>query len=95
MNEDDTSKLFFTGSQLKSVLLNVPMYHCFGCVLGALPGIIRGARLHFPAPTFNPVESLKGIETEKCNIWFGTPTMYVDMLARAQQTGVSLDFNSI
>ena len=69
------------------------MYHSFGCVLGALPAMIRGVRLHFPAPTFDPVESLKAIVTEKCSIWFGTPTMYVDMLERAQQTGLSWGFS--
>ena len=63
------------------------MYHCFGCVLGSLPCFIRGARLHYPAPTFNPTESLKGIDEESCNIWFGTPTMYVDMLSQAEQKG--------
>ena len=41
---------------------------------------IRGTKLVFPHPSFNPSEALKSISNEKCSIWFGTPTMYLGMI---------------
>ena len=41
---------------------------------------IRGVKLVFPHPSFNPSEALKSISNEKCSIWFGTPTMYLGMI---------------
>ena len=43
---------------------------------------IRGAKLVFPHPSFNPSEALKSISNEKCSIWMGTPTMYLGMLLK-------------
>ena len=42
-----------------TILLNVPFYHCFGCVLGSLTMTIRGSRLVVPAPTFDSTKGLK------------------------------------
>lgn len=72
-----------------NILVNVPLYHCFGCVAGSLAMITRGAKMVFPAPSFNPEKALDAVRNENTNIWYGTPTMYVDMLAhpsRANQT---------
>ena len=43
---------------------------------------IRGAKLVFPHPSFNPSEALKSISNEKCSIWMGTPTMYLGMILK-------------
>ena len=45
--------------------MNVPLYHCFGCVLGSLAMIQRGARLVFPSPTFNAGQSLEAGDRTK------------------------------
>ena len=64
-----------------NILVNVPLYHCFGCVAGSLAMVTRGAKMVFPAPSFNPEKALEAVRNENTNIWYGTPTMYVDMLA--------------
>ena len=68
-----------------NILLNVPLYHCFGCVAGSLAMISRGSKLVFPAPSFSAEKALAAIKTEKTNIWYGTPTMFVDMLSHQRR----------
>ena len=48
--------------------------------MGSLAMIIRGTRLVVPAPTFDAYKGLQAVEQEETNIWYGTPTMYVDLL---------------
>lgn len=58
----------------------VPFYHCFGCVMGSLGGITRGAAVVVPAEYFNPAATLDTIEKERCTTLYGVPTMFVAML---------------
>ncbi len=61
----------------------VPFYHCFGCVMGVLGAIVRGAALVVPAEYFNPSATLEAIEKERCTTIYGVPTMFVAMLEDA------------
>lgn len=58
----------------------VPFYHCFGCVMGSLGAVTRGAAMVIPAEYFNPVKTLDAIEKERCTTVYGVPTMFVAML---------------
>jgi fatty-acyl-CoA synthase len=58
----------------------VPFYHCFGCVMGSLGAIVRGACMIIPAEHFTPVATLVALEEEKCTTIYGVPTMFVAML---------------
>jgi fatty-acyl-CoA synthase len=60
--------------------VQVPFYHCFGCVMGSLGSVVRGAAMVVPAEYFNPRASLEAIEKERCTILYGVPTMFVAML---------------
>ncbi len=62
------------------ICVQVPFYHCFGCVMGSLGSIVRGACMIIPAEHFNPAASLAVIEREGCTIVYGVPTMFVAML---------------
>jgi fatty-acyl-CoA synthase len=62
----------------------VPFYHCFGCVMGSIGAVTRGAAMVVPAEYFNASASLQAIEQEKCSILYGVPTMFVALL-EAQQ----------
>jgi len=55
----------------------VPLYHCFGMVMGNLGCLTHGAAMVYPAPTFDPEETLKAIEAEKCTGLYGVPTMFI------------------
>lgn len=58
----------------------VPLYHCFGMVLGNLAGVSHGAKLVFPGEGFDPVKTLKALEDEECTAVHGVPTMFAAML---------------
>jgi fatty-acyl-CoA synthase len=58
----------------------VPLYHCFGMVLGVLAGVTHGATLVFPAPVYEPLSTLQAVEDEHCTALHGVPTMFVTEL---------------
>ena len=58
----------------------VPMYHCFGMVLGTLLCTASGATLVLPAPSFEAPACLQAIDTERCTAVHGVPTMFIGML---------------
>lgn len=55
----------------------VPMYHCFGMVLGMLACVTRGAAAIFPADVFEPRAVLEAVEQERCTALHGVPTMFI------------------
>ena len=57
--------------------LPVPLYHCFGCVLGSLQVLVFGATLVLPSAQFDPATTLKAIHDERCTTIYGVPTMYI------------------
>ncbi len=57
----------------------VPFFHCFGCVLGTLLGVVSGAAL-VPVVAFEPAEVLASIERERCTAVHGVPTMFIALL---------------
>ena len=73
------------------ICIPVPLYHCFGCVLGSLCGIVHGAAMIFPAEHFDPAASLRAIEQERCTALYGVPTMFIAQLEHEDypQTDVS------
>ncbi len=58
----------------------VPLYHCFGMVLGVLAAMTRGATMVFPNPVFDPLTTLQAVQDEKCTALHGVPTMFVTEL---------------
>ena len=55
----------------------VPMYHCFGMVLGTLCSVAHGATMVFPSPGFDPHAVLEAVEAERCTVLHGVPTMFI------------------
>ena len=58
----------------------VPLYHCFGMVMGVLGGVSKGAALIFPGQAFDAKQTLDALATERCTALYGVPTMFVAML---------------
>jgi fatty-acyl-CoA synthase len=56
--------------------LCVPLFHCFGCVLGVLAAYTHGACL-CPIDAFDPVRVLETVDREKCTSLYGVPTMFL------------------
>jgi fatty-acyl-CoA synthase len=55
----------------------VPLYHCFGCVMGSLQCLLFGAKLVLPAAQFDALATLRAIHEEKCTTIYGVPTMFI------------------
>ena len=55
----------------------VPMYHCFGMVLGSLVCVTHGAAMIYPSEGFDPLATLEAIEKERCTALHGVPTMFI------------------
>ena len=59
------------------VCIPVPMYHCFGMVLGALACVTHGSAIVFPGEGFDPLTTLKTIADIRCTSLYGVPTMFI------------------
>ena len=59
----------------------VPLYHCFGMVLGNLACFSHGATAVYPSPVFDPESTLQAVQAERCTALHGVPTMFVTELA--------------
>ena len=73
------------GDQFRSrsddrVLLMVPLFHCFGCVVAVLGAYTHGACLCC-LPAFDPAQALRLVHEERCTIIHGVPTMFSALLA--------------
>jgi fatty-acyl-CoA synthase len=58
----------------------VPLYHCFGMVLGVLCCVASGATMVFPGEGFDAADTLKTIARHRCTALHGVPTMFTAML---------------
>jgi fatty-acyl-CoA synthase len=58
----------------------VPLYHCFGMVLSVLACVTHGATMVFPSAAFDPLETLKTVQEERCTALHGVPTMFITEL---------------
>ncbi len=73
---------FFIGeamrlSEADRLCIPVPLYHCFGMVLGNLASMTHGAAMVFPGEGFDPLTTLETIEAERCTALHGVPTMFI------------------
>ncbi len=59
----------------------VPLYHCFGMVMGNLGCMTHGATMVYPAETFDPGAVLETVQAERCTSLYGVPTMFIAELA--------------
>ncbi len=68
----------------------VPLYHCFGCVLGTLVAAVHGAAMVFAHEFFDARRTLDAIERERCTVLYGVPTMFIAQLEEPTFAGRDL-----
>lgn len=71
-------RLLFTEND--RLCIPVPLYHCFGMVLGVLGAVSKGASMVFPGEAFEAAPTLDALANERCTAAYGVPTMFVAML---------------
>jgi len=57
----------------------VPLFHCFGCVLGVMACVSKGAAMVF-LESFNPIKVMESVHNERCTGLHGVPTMFIAIL---------------
>jgi len=63
-----------------SICIPVPLYHCFGMVLGNMACTTHGSAMVYPGEGFDPLETLRTVAAERCTGLHGVPTMFVAQL---------------
>jgi len=76
---------FFIGEAMRltpedRLCIPVPLYHCFGMVLGNLAAVTHGACMVFPGEGFDPLTTLETVAEERCTALHGVPTMFIAQL---------------
>lgn len=61
------------------LLIQVPLFHCFGCVMSTLNCVYHGSAM-VVVEFFDPLKALQIISSEKCTAVNGVPTMFIAML---------------
>ena len=61
------------------LLIQVPLFHCFGCVMSSLNCIVHGSTMVM-VEYFDPLKALQYIQDEKCTAINGVPTMFIAIL---------------
>ncbi len=59
------------------VCIPVPLYHCFGMVMGNLGCVTHGATMVYPSGGFEPGATLDAVQAERCTSLYGVPTMFI------------------
>ena len=63
------------------LVVPVPLYHCFGMVMGNLGCLTHGACAIYPSEGFEPEAVLKAVQREQATAVYGVPTMFIAELA--------------
>ncbi len=66
------------------LVVPVPLYHCFGCVMGTVPVVTVGCAMILPAPTFDAGAMLAATERYRGTVIYGVPTMFIAQLEHAE-----------
>jgi fatty-acyl-CoA synthase len=80
---------YFCGAAMRftehdRLCIPVPLYHCFGMVLGNLACMTHGATMVYPDEGFSAQSTLEAIAAERCTAMHGVPTMFIAALDHAQ-----------
>lgn len=73
---------FFIGRALRlgaadRICIPVPLYHCFGMVIGNLAALTHGSAMVYPGEGFDPHATLETVQAEGCTALYGVPTMFI------------------
>ncbi|WP_027961048.1 AMP-binding protein [Halomonas halodenitrificans] len=72
------------------MVIPVPLYHCFGMVMGNLGCMTHGATMIYPGDGFDPEQTLTAVSEEKATTLYGVPTMFIAELEHPEFANVDL-----
>jgi len=77
------------------VLIQVPLYHCFGTVMGNLACVSHGATMVYPNGSFDGEQSLRVVEEERISSLYGVPTMFLELMNQQRKLVQKRDISSL
>ncbi|PZR64804.1 MAG: AMP-binding protein, partial [Stutzerimonas stutzeri] len=80
-------------SEHDRLVIPVPLYHCFGMVMGNLGCVTHGTTMIYPSAAFEPQAALQAVAEERATGLYGVPTMFIAMLDHPERQ--SLDLSSL
>jgi fatty-acyl-CoA synthase len=83
----------FHYTEIDKIVVPVPLFHCYGCVIGTMSAVNSGATIILPNWTFDARATLKAIHDERATSVYGVPAMYVAEFAL--DDFASCDFTSL
>ncbi|WP_137919724.1 AMP-binding protein [Hydrogenophaga sp. 2FB] len=86
---------FFVGEAIRltpedRLCIPVPLYHCFGMVMGNLACVTHGCAMVYPSEAFDPGAVLQAVQAERCTALYGVPTMFIAVLDHPQFAATDL-----
>ncbi|MBT8768982.1 AMP-binding protein [Metapseudomonas boanensis] len=72
------------------LVIPVPLYHCFGMVMGNLGCVTHGSTMIYPGDAFDPLTTLRAVAEEKATALYGVPTMFIAELDHPQRAEFDL-----
>jgi fatty-acyl-CoA synthase len=78
-------------SEKDRVCIPVPLFHCFGSVMGTMVSAMTGAACIFPGATFDPIATLAAIEADGATAIYGVPAMFIAELNSPEFSQFRLD----
>ncbi|WP_166359372.1 AMP-binding protein [Pseudomonas akapageensis] len=67
------------------LVIPVPLYHCFGMVMGNIGCLTHGSTMIYPNDAFDPLLTLSTVAQERATALYGVPTMFIAMLDQPQR----------
>lgn len=67
------------------ICVQVPLFHAYGVVIGVMAALCHGSTLVLPGAGYKAEDSIEAIKHEQCSYIYGTPTMYVDVVAKLKE----------
>ncbi|MBI3470310.1 MAG: AMP-binding protein [Candidatus Solibacter usitatus] len=64
-------------SEIDRICVPVPLYHCFGCVIGVMTAVVYGCAIVLPSWSFDARAVLEAVDRERATVIFGVPTMFI------------------
>jgi fatty-acyl-CoA synthase len=75
------------------ICIPVPLFHCFGSVIGTMTAMVTGAAVILPSPSFNAKATLEAVENEKATAIYGVPAMFIAELKEIKK--IHFDLTSL
>lgn len=77
------------------IMISVPLYHCFGMVIGNLCALNYGATMIYPSEGFDPKATMEAVTKYKGTSMYGVPTMFIAMLDEYAKNKDKYDISSL